>query len=476
MAVTTVNIPTQVETYADLAAFPATGANNTIYIALDTSISYYYDGAYQPIGGAGGSQDLQSVTDIGNTTNNDINLDNSSIVLENSSRLESGTINNGGGGGISRVCSIGYQDEWENGVQYFIAQNTNQIIWANSINNTTPDANYDVTMGYIPGSIFHDMNNQNKYQCTDNTDGAAVWVPFYDAIPDLQAVTDVGANTTNTMVVGDISTAYSEISGGSVGTANVNNGTYAYIGQDGILGLHNGDIESQLKNTDVTAGNSVILEFPDKASDSYTIATLDDIPAAQIQSDWTQGDNTQADYIKNKPTITAATNYGLFAQTANSATITATTSQLTLIDGGQGTLSVPANGFSVGDSFQVVMGGMISAKNNDTITIRLKSGSVILATSGALTMPGITNQVFYLSANFTVRAIGAAGVASIVSVAQFHVLKAASGTQQGFAWNTVNNTTFNTTIGNTLDITAQFSTNNALNSIYSDIFILNKIY
>jgi hypothetical protein len=475
MAVTTINIPTQVETYADLAAFPATGANNTIYIALDTSISYYYDGAYQPIGGAGGSQDLQSVTDFGNDTTNDINLDNSSIVLDNFSKLTKGWIDNGADGGIARECAVNYQDQWENGVQYFINQG-GYIVWANSINNTTPDANYDVTMGYIPGSIFFDMNNQNKYQCTDNTDGAAVWVPFYDAVPDLQAVTDVGANTTNTMVVGDISTAYSEITGGSVGTANVNNGTYAYIGQDGILGLHNGDIESQLKNTDVTAGNSVILEFPDKASDSYTIATLDDIPAAQIQSDWTQGDNTQADYIKNKPTITAATNYGLFAQTANSPTLTATTSEGTLIDGGVGSLSVPANGFAVGDSFQVQMGGMMSAKNNDTITIRLKTGSVVLATSGPLTMPGITNQVFYLTAHFTVRAIGAAGVASIVSVAQFHVLKAASGTQEGFAWNTVNNTTFNTTIGNTLNITAQFSSNSGLNSIYSDIFILNKIY
>jgi hypothetical protein len=67
-------------------------------------------------------------------------------------------------------------------------------------------------------------------------------------------------------------------------------------------------------------------------------------------------------------------------------------------------------------------------------------------------------------------------VASIVSVAQFHVLKAASGTQEGFAWNTVNSTTFDTTIQNTLDITAQFSTNSALNSIYSDIFVLNKIF
>lgn len=30
------------------------------------------------------------------------------------------------------------------------------------------------------------------------------------------------------------------------------------------------------------------------------------IPAAQIQSDWTQADNTKVDYIKNKPTIPSA--------------------------------------------------------------------------------------------------------------------------------------------------------------------------
>jgi hypothetical protein len=395
-------------------------------------------------------QDLQSVTDEGNITTNDINLDNSSIVLENSSRLESGTIDNGAGGGIARVCSIGYQDEWENGVQYFIAQNSNQIIWANSINNTIPDANFDVTMGYIPGSIFHDMNNQTKYQCTDNTDGAAVWVPFVDDVPNLQQVTDEGALTTNAISVGDLAGLYSEISGSSIGTASVPNGTYAYISQEGTIGMNNGDVESVLKNTNVTAGNNVVLEFPDKTSGSYTIATLDD--------------------------ISATTNYGLFAQTANSTTITGTNVENTLINGGVGTLSVPANGFRVGDSFRVEMGGVMSAQNNNTIRIRLKSGSINLGDSGPLTMPSITNQVFMLSVTFTIRAIGAAGVASIVSLAQFHILKLASGTQQGFAWNTVNSTTFDTTISNTLNITAQWSSNNANNSIYSDIFVLNKTY
>ena len=169
-------------------------------------------------------------------------------------------------------------------------------------------------------------------------------------------------------------------------------------------------------------------------------------------------------------------NYRLFAQTGNSTTITATTTEGTLIGGGVGSLTVPANGFQVGDSFRLDMGGVMSAQNNNTITIRLKSGSVSLGSSVAMTMPSITNQVWYLTTTFTIRAIGAAGVASIVSLSQFHVLKAASGTQEGFAWNTVNSTTFDTTISNTLSITAQWSSNNANNSIYSDIFTLSKTY
>ena len=169
-------------------------------------------------------------------------------------------------------------------------------------------------------------------------------------------------------------------------------------------------------------------------------------------------------------------NFRVFAQTANSTTITATTSELTLINGGVGSLTVPANVFQVGDSFRLDMGGVMSAHNGNTITIKLKSGSVILGNSGALTMPSITNQVWFLTTIFTIRAIGAAGVASIASLSQLHVLKNASGTQEGFAWNVVNSTTFDTTISNTLNITAQFSTNNANNSIYSDIFTLSKTY
>jgi hypothetical protein len=179
--------------------------------------------------------------------------------------------------------------------------------------------------------------------------------------------------------------------------------------------------------------------------------------------------------IENTPFAPSQLNRGLFAQTGNSTPITATTSELTLIDGGVGTLIVPSNGFSIGDSFVATMSGIISAKNNDTITIRVKSGSVVLGV-GTFTMPAITSQVWNMSIEFTIRTLGGAGVASIATFGQFHVLKLASGTQQGFGFNTINSTTFDTTASNTLNVTAEWSTNSALNSIYSDIFVLNKTF
>lgn len=167
---------------------------------------------------------------------------------------------------------------------------------------------------------------------------------------------------------------------------------------------------------------------------------------------------------------------GLFAQTGNATPVSGTTVETTLINGGVGTLSVPANGFSVGDSFEAVMGGVLNVANNQTIRIRVKAGSVVLLDSGAQSITNITNDVFSLNIDFTIRQIGGAGVASIVSLGSFHYTKTSNAATQGFAFNVVNNTTFDTTINNTLDITVQWGSNNAGNSIYSDTFVLSKIY
>jgi hypothetical protein len=167
---------------------------------------------------------------------------------------------------------------------------------------------------------------------------------------------------------------------------------------------------------------------------------------------------------------------GLFAQTGNSTIITGIT-ESTLINGGVGTLTVPANGFQVGDSYRAIFGGVMNAANNQTIRIRVKAGAITLLDSGLQNLgSSVINDVWSLNIDFTIRQIGGAGVASIVSLGSFHYTKTNNASVQGFGFNVVNNTTFNTTINNTLDVTVQWGSANAGNNIYSDIFVLNKTY
>ena len=170
------------------------------------------------------------------------------------------------------------------------------------------------------------------------------------------------------------------------------------------------------------------------------------------------------------------TNYGLYAQTANSTPITGTNVESSLIGSGLGTLSVPANTFKVGDSFVAKLYGHITCVGTATIQIRIKSGSVLLADTGIITLDVTTNKHWNIEVNFTIRSLGNASVGSIVSAGLFSYIKNSGLNFEGANFVSLNNTTFDTTILNTLSITAQWNTNNAGNNIYSDIFVLNKIY
>lgn len=173
----------------------------------------------------------------------------------------------------------------------------------------------------------------------------------------------------------------------------------------------------------------------------------------------------------------ATANFGLYTQTSSSTPVTNTIVETSLLDGGLGTLTVPANGFKAGDSFQAVLSGHISSRNNDTLTIRIKTQSgVLLAQTGTVTMPTCTNQHWDLKLNFTVRTIGVATVASIASTLLFTYTKNASNAFEGTNVSIINNTTFDTTVDNTLIVTAQWSAANTTNSIYSELFTLYKTY
>lgn len=169
-------------------------------------------------------------------------------------------------------------------------------------------------------------------------------------------------------------------------------------------------------------------------------------------------------------------NFGLYTQTSSSTPVTNTLTESSLLDGGLGTLSIPANGFQVGDSFHAIGTGHISSNNNHTLRIRIKTGSVVLADTGTITMSGATNKHWKLEIYFTVRAIGPSGTASIVTAGTFMYTKDASTSFEGSNFSTETTSGFDTTVNNTLAVTVQWGTASTGDSIYSDIFTLNKTY
>ncbi|NDC94538.1 hypothetical protein EB118_07135 [bacterium] len=180
-----------------------------------------------------------------------------------------------------------------------------------------------------------------------------------------------------------------------------------------------------------------------------------------------------AENLENKP---STTNYGLYTATSNSVPVKGTTVESSLVAPGVGSLTLPANVFKVGDSFHAKLIGHISCVNSATLDLRVKSGSILLADTTVVNMNAATNKHWEINIYFTIRSIGVAGVAALASGGLFSYTKNSGTNFEGTNFSIVNNTTFDTTISNTLNVTAQWNTNNAGNSIYSEIFILNKLY
>ena len=302
----------------------------------------------------------------------------------------------------------------------------------------------------------------------------------YTPAQDIIITYNVGNHQTCTVVSYDINTGVMVIGAPVTVTGS---GTYSLwtvnldgaAGGDGSSGTSG---TSGTRGTSGTSGSSGTNGSNGSSGTSGTSGTTGTSGTSGLNgSSGTSGSAGTSGSSGTSPVLPLPVVYGLFAQTANSTIVTNTTTESTLIGTGVGTLSVPANGFSVGDSFRAVFGGVMNAGNNETIRIKLKSGSVILLDSGLQnTGSSVIDDVWSLNVDFTVRQIGTAGVASIVSLGSFHYTKTNNASVQGFGFNVVNNTTFNTTISNTLDVTVQWGSASTGNNIYSDIFILNKTY
>lgn len=181
----------------------------------------------------------------------------------------------------------------------------------------------------------------------------------------------------------------------------------------------------------------------------------------------------QSNKIKAE-TVRAAMYNGIWSQT-NDITVSGINFMTPLSGSGVGSLTVPANGFQVGNTFHFKIGGQITAANNETIEFHVMSASTILADSSIITLPNISAKAWEIELDFTIRAIGTAGVAEIVTTGSFAYNKNASNAIEGENFFDLNNTTFDTTISNTLVIKCAWGSTNPTNSIKSRQGYLLKI-
>ena len=177
----------------------------------------------------------------------------------------------------------------------------------------------------------------------------------------------------------------------------------------------------------------------------------------------------------------SSNNYGLYNQTGSSTPIVgngSTQQSGSLLDGGVGTLTVPPNGFNVGDAFHARLAGKINIANGHTLEIHFTSEDANLVDTGEVTMAKSTDgQNWNLDVTFIIQNTGSAGTASILSSGELNVRKDASGEVVTEIFSSINNTTFDTTITNTLEVEGILDAACiASENIYSEMFTLHKIY
>ena len=197
---------------------------------------------------------LKNVLAIGNETdgtNIKVN-DADAIELENTSTLKKGTYDFGADGGISRICGVGYEDMWQAGIHHVFDSN-GLIRESNNCFDIVPDGSFDNTLRFKVGSRWI-LDDGTVYVCSDASTGTAAW-----AIGgfNLQSVTDVGADTTNRISIGDFPN------------------DYVQYREDGLIKL---DTTNQTKLNFITPTGNGQINIPDVGNSTETFALFSDLP------------------------------------------------------------------------------------------------------------------------------------------------------------------------------------------------------
>ena len=171
------------------------------------------------------------------------------------------------------------------------------------------------------------------------------------------------------------------------------------------------------------------------------------------------------------------TGSGLYSQIVDSNTVTNTAVKTVLIGAGAGTLEVPADTFSIGDSYEINLIGEITCTNSATLRITLENAEgVLFGDTGIMDLSSATGKNWFLNAVFTVRNVGGEGVANIICGGNFSYNVNSGNSSESFSFANGNPNDFDTTISNSLRVFVQWGSASASDKIQSFIFNLNKIY
>jgi hypothetical protein len=304
-----------------------------------------------------------------------------------------------------------------------------------------------------------------------------IGVSSFNALTTATNCVGIGHNVGMTIVNGSLNTligSSSDTSGGAVANS-IALGAFAVsdTSRHCVIGRPTGNTITAIKpgaNGDCDLGIAAC-KFKDLYLDNtitnndgsvIDLSTTDciDLQAATTQttSDMLVGGDCRVD--SNDFTGGAPVNFGIFTETAD-VQIADTLTETSMLGGGEGTKTIPANFLKIGDTFHLEMSGYMDTVATPDATIRVKLGATTIS-SHTISLATIPADEFWdLHMCFVVRTTGASG--TVTSSGKFEYMD--SGTLKGIGLVATGTTTINTTIAETIDITWEWGTAAATNDI-----------
>ena len=278
-----------------------TGATDVVNVTSGTTAGYFSDAEYAKVAG-----------------------DNCVIVYGNGARYykkdseTTTTITYIGLYDLSTTSAV-YKIEITKSSKYYTLSSSNLSITSSNIKTGSLVAGQFLKSNGSGGSTWGDPPSQVQADWNQTSQSSPAYIKNKPTIPTVP-VTDVTVNGTS-VLDGTTAKVLVDTVDGTLG--GVSGSDWTTITINGSLGtIPAAQVQADWTESDNTKA-SYIDNKPSLAtvatSGSYTdLSNKPTIPAAQVQSDYTQSDNTAVDYIKNKPDLS------IYAQSANLATVATT--------------------------------------------------------------------------------------------------------------------------------------------------------